>query len=180
MKRVLTALVLLPLVVWIVLAGPQWSLMALMAAVGLIAFHEFDDIAAAQGVSRSGLAGLAAGLVVLFVPEPVWVAIVVLSLVLMALELRQTDLATAMTSAAVALLGVIYIFGAWRCALALRLSDSVSGPHWLMIAGALLVGAGSIGLLVSRRKSDEVDPPPDEPIDLPALPLLNSKSKNKA
>jgi hypothetical protein len=53
-------------------------------------------------------------------------------------------------------------------------------PHWLMIAGALLVGAGSIGLLVSGRKADKVDPPPDEPIDLPALPLLNSKSKNKA
>ena len=49
-----------------------------------------------------------------------------------------------------------------------------------MIAGALLVDAGFIGLLVSRRKADEVNPPPDEPIDLPALPLLNSKSKNKA
>ncbi|MGY4496079.1 LPXTG-motif cell wall-anchored protein [Bradyrhizobium sp. GM24.11] len=56
----------------------------------------------------------------------------------------------------------------------------LESPHWLMIAGALLVGAGSIGLLVSRRKSDEVDPPPDGPIDLPALPFLNSKSKNKA
>ncbi|WP_369721995.1 hypothetical protein AB8Z38_34485 [Bradyrhizobium sp. LLZ17] len=52
--------------------------------------------------------------------------------------------------------------------------------RWLTIAGALLVGAGSIGVLVSRRKADEIDPPPDEPIDLPALPLINPKSKNKA
>ncbi|WP_377827449.1 hypothetical protein ACFKHW_21230 [Bradyrhizobium lupini] len=52
-------------------------------------------------------------------------------------------------------------------------------PHWLMMAGALLVGAGLIGVLVSRRKADEIDPPPDEAIDLPALPLVNSKSNNK-
>ena len=51
MTRILTALVLIPLVVWVVLAGPQWSLLAIMALVGLIAFHEFDNIAAAQGVS---------------------------------------------------------------------------------------------------------------------------------
>lgn len=150
MTRILTALVLIPLVVWIVLAGPQWSLMTLMAAVGLIAFHEFDNIAAAQGVSRSGLAGLAAGLVLLFAPEPVWVAIVVLSLVLMALELRQTDLAKAMISAGAALLGAIYIFGAWRCALALRLSDPVSGPHWLMIALLVSWAGDTAALYVGR------------------------------
>lgn len=40
-----------------------------------------------------------------------------------------------------------------------------------MIAGALLVGAGFIGLLVSSRTADEVDPAPDDPIELPALRL---------
>ena len=48
----------------------------------------------------------------------------------------QTDLAKAMPGAATALLGVVYIFGAWRCALALREIN----PHWLMIA--LLVEVG--------------------------------------
>ncbi|MGY4333317.1 hypothetical protein ACVWWG_007734 [Bradyrhizobium sp. LB7.2] len=52
--------------------------------------------------------------------------------------------------------------------------------HWLMIGGALLVGAGSFGLLVSRRKADRVDRALDEPIDLPAFPLLNSSPKNNA
>jgi hypothetical protein len=49
-----------------------------------------------------------------------------------------------------------------------------------MIGGALLVGAGSVGLLVSQRKADRVDRPLDEPIDLLALPLLNSSPKNNA
>src|ERR1041385_4577229 len=120
MKRILTALVLLPLVVWIVLAGPLWSLLAIMALVGLIAFHEFDNIAAGQGVAKSGWAGMVAGLALLFAPEPVWISIVIIAVLLMSLELRQADLAKAMPGAATALLGVVYIFGAWRCALALR------------------------------------------------------------
>jgi hypothetical protein len=63
---------------------------------------------------------------------------------------------------------------------------SLELPHWLMIAGALLVVAGFIGVLVSGKKADEVDPPPDEPTDtprqqMPPLPkLLDSRPKNNA
>jgi len=39
---------------------------------------------------------------------------------------------------------------------------------------ALLVGDGYIGVLVSGKKANRVDRPPGEPIDVPALPLLNS------
>jgi hypothetical protein len=58
---------------------------------------------------------------------------------------------------------------------------SLELPHWLMIAGALLVIAGSIGVLVSGKKADEVDPPPDQPTrqQMPPLPtLLDSRPKN--
>ena len=103
MMRIITALVLIPLVVWVVLAGPQWALLAIMAAVGLIAFHEFDNIVSAQGVAKSGLAGMAAGLAFLFAPEPAWVTIVIAAIGLMALELRQADLAKSMTGAATGL-----------------------------------------------------------------------------
>jgi len=40
MTRILTALVLIPLVVWVVLSGPSLALLAVMTLVGLIAFHE--------------------------------------------------------------------------------------------------------------------------------------------
>ena len=146
MTRILTALVLLPLVVWAVVAGPAWVLLSIMAAVGLIAFHEFDAIAGLQGVSRSRWAGMAAGLAFLFAPEPAWVALVVLGVILMALELRQNDLAKSMTGAAVALLGVVYIFGAWRCALALREIN----PHWLMIALLVSWAGDTAALYVGR------------------------------
>jgi phosphatidate cytidylyltransferase len=146
MTRILTALVLIPLVVWVVLAGPQWALLAIMALVGLIAFHEFDTIAGAQGVARSGYVGMAAGLILLFAPEPAWVAIAILAVVLMVVELRQVDFSKAMPGAATALLGVVYIFGAWRCALALHTIN----PHWLMIALLVSWAGDTAALYVGR------------------------------
>jgi phosphatidate cytidylyltransferase len=146
MTRILTALVLIPLVVWVVLAGPLWALLAVMTLVGLIAFHEFDDIAAAQGISRSGLAGLASGLVLLFAPEPVWVILVLLAIALVSLELRQNDFSKVLPSAATALFGVVYIFGAWRAALALREIN----PHWLMIALLVSWAGDTAALYVGR------------------------------
>jgi hypothetical protein len=59
-------------------------------------------------------------------------------------------------------------------------------PHGLMIAGAVLVVAGLIGVLISgKKKADEVSAPPAEPLNtshpMPPLPkLLGSKSKNSA
>jgi hypothetical protein len=35
-------------------------------------------------------------------------------------------------------------------------------PHWLIIAGALLVGTGLIGLLTNKRGGEQADPPPGE------------------
>jgi len=146
MKRIITALILLPIVVWVVLAGPSWTLLLLMAAVGLIAFHEFDTIAGAQGIAKSGYPGMAAGLILLFAPEPGWVAIVILAVTLMIVELRQVDLAKAMPSAATALLGIVYIFGAWRSALALKEIN----PHWLMIALLVSWAGDTAALYVGR------------------------------
>jgi len=60
--------------------------------------------------------------------------------------LRAKKLETALASAAAALLGVVYIFGAWRCAILLRSAN----PHWLMLA--LLIGwAGDTAALYAGR-----------------------------
>ncbi len=152
MKRIATAVVLIPIVVWIVLAAPQAAFQALLVIVGLLAFHEFDTIAAANGIERSGYLGMAAGLVLLFVPEPALPMVVVLAIVLMSWMLRARDLAKAMAGSGVALLGIVYIFGAWRAATAIREVD----PNWLMIA-LLVSWAGDtaalyVGRSMGRRK----------------------------
>jgi phosphatidate cytidylyltransferase len=139
MKRVLTALVLLPPIVWLALEGPRLFFVGLLALIGLAAFHEFDSIAAKQGIARAGLPGMAAGLAFLYSPEPAYLTIVILALALMAFTLE-------LTRAAVAVLGVVYIFGAWRSAAALRDLN----PHWLMIA-LLVSWAGDTAALYIGR-----------------------------
>jgi hypothetical protein len=60
---------------------------------------------------------------------------------------------------------------------------SLELPHWLMIAGALLLIVGIVGALVSRKKVDEADTTPEEPIEtpkakMPPLPkILDSRGK---
>ena len=59
MKRLATALVLVPVVVWVVLFAPDWALLAAVAIVGLLAFQEFDHIAAENEIPRPGWPGVA-------------------------------------------------------------------------------------------------------------------------
>src|SRR5579863_8399610 len=145
MKRIATALVLIPAVVWMVLAAPYWAFEAFAAAVGLIAFHEFDQIASKQGIARAGWQGMAAGLVLLLAPEPFIVA-AILTLIALTLALRVPDLTAMLKSAAVFLIGVLYIFGAWRCAFGLREIN----PHWLMIALLVSWAGDTAALYVGR------------------------------
>lgn len=134
MKRIATALVLIPAVVWLVLWAPWWAFAAALAIVGLLAFHEFDAIVAAHNLGaeplpKGGWPAMAAGLALLFAPDP-FLTVALIALVALALALRAGNLAAALPGASALLLGVVYIFGAWRCAAGLREID----PHWLMIA----------------------------------------------
>lgn len=136
MKRLATALVLVPVVVWVVLFSPEWAFLTVLAAVGLLAFREYDHIAAENGIPRPGWPGIAAGLALLLVPEPQTVAVFVV-IAGMLLALRVPDLKEAMAAAAVFALGVVYIFGSWRCGIELHALNR----HWLMFA-LLLSWAG--------------------------------------
>lgn len=136
MKRLATALVLIPLLTWIILAGPAWAFMLAAAATGLLAFHEYDQISAAHGLERAGIPGMVAGVALLLAPAPE-IVMVLIALAGMTLALRIRDLARVLPGAAAFLLGVIYIFGPWRCAISLREINH----HWLMFA-LLLSWAG--------------------------------------
>ena len=52
---------------------------------------------------------------------------------LLTLSLRLTDLAKGLQFAAAVILGVIYVFGAWRCAIDLR----AISPFWILFALAI-------------------------------------------
>ncbi len=54
MKRLATALVLIPLVVWLILAAPVWAFVAALVVVGLFALREFVQIGKNPFVSALG------------------------------------------------------------------------------------------------------------------------------
>jgi hypothetical protein len=56
---------------------------------------------------------------------------------------------------------------------------SLELPHWLMIAGTLLVVAGFVGVLVSGKKATSDEPTDASHQQMPPLPsLLDSRPKN--
>lgn len=145
MKRIATALVLIPVIAWLTLAAPQWAFVAMLGAIGLLAFHEFDQIAAAQGIVRAGWLGMAAGLGVLLAP-PKEIVAVLLALAAMVIALRAREPKDALPGAGVFVLGVLYIFGSWRCAVELHAVNH----HWLMFAMLLSWAGDTAALYVGR------------------------------
>jgi phosphatidate cytidylyltransferase len=133
MKRLLTAAVLAPFIVYIVLWAPPLAFLAVLTAVALLCFHEYSGIVAGYGIDRPGPVGYAAGLVLLLVPQDGSLALALITLAALALGLARNDLRTSLPRAAALLLGVLYTFGLWRWAVPLRALN----PHWLLFALAL-------------------------------------------
>jgi phosphatidate cytidylyltransferase len=140
MKRVLTALALMPIVVWVVLGADPWIFLAVLAAAACICYREYNEIAAGYGFGAPGMVGYGAGLLLLVWWEVPWGAMVGVTVVALVMVMREEDLAHALPRAALLLTGVLYVFGCWKCARPLRELN----PHWLMY-GLLLNWVGDIG-----------------------------------
>lgn len=149
MKRVLTALVLAPVIVYVVLWGPLLLFYAVLAAVTVICYSEYAGIARAHGSEVFGPLGYGAGLLLLVLPpgEDGVMVVVVAALLAMALAMRARELRAALPHAAMMTLGVVYIFGAFRCGALLR----AESPHWLMFA-LLVSWIGDTGAYYVGRK----------------------------
>ena len=140
MKRILTAAALIPIVVYVVLWANFWVFFAVLVTVAFLCYREFDAVAEAYGFGPPGPLGYGAGLLLLVSRQETWLLILGLALILMAAAMRGEDLAKALPRAAVLLAGIVYIFGAWKCAMPLRELN----PHWLMY-GLLVNWAGDAG-----------------------------------
>ena len=166
MKRVLTAALLVPFVVYTVLWANPWVFLVVVAVAAVLSYREYDGIAAAYGFGAPGVLGYA-GLLLLVVPYcRAWLGVTAFALFVtafallaMTLAMRSADLAHALPRTSLLVLGVIYIFGCWSCAVVLR----ERGAHWLMYA--LLVswtgdiGAYYVGRAIGKhRLADRVSP----------------------
>jgi phosphatidate cytidylyltransferase len=140
MKRVLTALALIPIVGWVVLAADPMIFLGVLVIVSCLCYREYNDIAAGYGFGEPGIVGYGAGLGLLIWWEVHWLAVAGLAMLILMLVMRDEDLSHALPRAGMLIMGVIYVFGCWKCARPLR---EIS-PHWLMY-GLALNWVGDIG-----------------------------------
>jgi phosphatidate cytidylyltransferase len=147
MKRVLTALALIPIVVYVVLWANLWIFLAVLFSVAYLCYREYDGIAAAYGFGAPGIGGAVAGYLLFAWRGETWLYLVVMTLIVLAAVMRMHDLAQALPRASLLVLGVVYVFGAWKCAIPLRDLN----PHWLMY-GLMLNWVGDTGAYFIGRK----------------------------
>ena len=144
MKRVVTALFLVPAAVYSALFAPWWLCFAVIAIVALLCFHEYAVI-----TESFAPLGYVAGLLILLAPQHETILLIILStLAAMCLTLaRGNDLAKAFARTAALVLGVIYIFGAWKTGILLHDLN----PNWLMF-GLMVNWVGDTGAYYVGRK----------------------------
>ena len=153
MKRVITSLVLIPVVLYIVILGPTPVVFAAVAVAALLCYREYRGIAGGYGVTDLGPVGYAAGLGLLAVSsEDAGIYLTVVALLAIALAMRSAELTATLARASAMLLGVVYIFGSWKCAILLR----EIGPYWLLFALAINwvgdIAAYYVGKSIGKRK----------------------------
>jgi phosphatidate cytidylyltransferase len=159
MKRVVTALVLIPFFLYVVLWAPQWAFLATVVAVAALCFREYSELAALHGVAKPGLFGYVAGLLLLLLPGREGPLLVLIAILGMSLALRARQMTQSLPDAAVLLLGVVYVFGSLRCGIELR----AISQYWLFFALSLNwvgdIAALYVGRSLGRHKlAREVSP----------------------
>ena len=154
MKRFLTAIFLVPIAVYTALFAPWPVFLAIVGIVAVLCFREY-------AVITGGFAplGFVAGVLILVIPQHALGPLFVLTaLAVMCLPLSAPDMQQSVARSASLLLGIIYIFGAWRAAILLHDSDShpaafgaLAGHHWLMF-GLMVNWIGDTGAYYVGRR----------------------------
>jgi len=134
MKRVLTAAILIPSSIYLVLAAPRALFVGAALFMAVMCFREYRNLAAAHGAPVWGPFGYAAGVALALAPHDSLLVAVVVVLFALALGLRSENLAQVLPRAAALILGVLYCFGPWRFAVGLRDLN----PYWLLYALGLV------------------------------------------
>jgi CDP-diglyceride synthetase len=100
MKRVLTALILTPTIVFVVLWTPPYAFLAVLAAIALLCYHEYAGIVAGYGIDKPGPLGYAAGLIILLTPNDPTPLVTLVALIALGMSLGASDLRKSLPRAA--------------------------------------------------------------------------------
>ena len=120
MKRVLTALILVPIVTWIILRGSPEMFLVTVAILASLCWFEFSRLIAPLCPQFPRWAGFIPGMAMLVTRDRGELLIILTAITALVIAMRASDLASVLPSAGIFLIGVVYIFGAWKTAILLR------------------------------------------------------------
>jgi phosphatidate cytidylyltransferase len=147
MKRIVTALFLVPIAVYGTLLAPWWLFLAIVTLVAVLCFREYAEM-----TGSFAPVGYVAGVLILVAPQRETILLIILSaLAAMCLPLAAPNMAKSVAQSASLVLGIIYIFGSWKTAVLLHDSanqpaafGATAGHHWLMF-GLMVNWIGDTG-----------------------------------
>jgi phosphatidate cytidylyltransferase len=146
MKRIVTAIALLAVAIYLIFWGPSWLFLTAATYLGITCYFEYAGLVAGHGIQRPGIFGVLAGLLILFNPGPILPGLSLLMIVALAAALRYADLRDILPQVACLFLGAFYAFAPWHFAVLLR-QISV---HWLLLALASNWAGDSAAYYVGR------------------------------
>lgn len=134
MSRVLTSLVLIPVVVWLIFFAPYAVFWGAIIVFAVLCYREYLELVRARSLDSMAIPGYVFGLLMLaeLARYTVWLTIL-LAVAGLALALRSLEPRVFLATAGAFVLGVLYIFGAWSSALSLRQASA----HWMFFAVAV-------------------------------------------
>jgi phosphatidate cytidylyltransferase len=126
MTRVITAVALALFALYTIFWAPLWAFVVVVAIMAALCYHEYQGIARASGVAGPMQAGYVGGLLAMAKPD----AISLIAAAVLVVAMRSRDLRQALGFASAVVLGIVYVFLAWRWAIDLRMTS----PFWVLYA----------------------------------------------
>lgn len=120
MQRLITAIALIPVALYLIFFAPPWLFITAAALMSFLCYWEYSGLVAAYGIRRPGLLGIFSGLVLLFRPQYTLLGVALLVAVALILLLKKVDLREILPQVACALFGAFYTFAPWEFSIELR------------------------------------------------------------
>ncbi len=144
MSRILTALALMIIALYLVFWANAYVFLAAALLMSLLCYREFSGLVANHGIGKPDLLGLLAGGAILLWPTYALISVALALLLMFAFSLRQNDLRSILPNVACSLLAAFYTFAPWHYAVELRKLS----VHLLFMALALNWAGDSVAYYV--------------------------------
>lgn len=131
MNRVITALLLAPVALYLIFVAQPMVLLVAAALVASLCFWEYCGLAARHGLHCALPVGCAAGVLGFLIPPAEWRLLLVLTtLAVLLIQSRHANLSAVLPSTGALVLGILYVYAPWHYSLPLRERSA----HWLFFA----------------------------------------------